>query len=509
MGKRKSANSVAKSAALLSLLTIGIKAIGFIKQAIISYYFGTTGQMDSYLVVTDFVSEIGMMFFSSIAITLIAIYDEEKGDKNRKNEFVSNAFTGLVIFSIVLSALVCLFARPILGLLAPGFSADMLQDAVGKLRIIAILLINICISNICIALLNAEKRFVIAKSIGLIQSACIITACIFFEKKLGITALYYGFGAFYLIENIFLLFNVRNIFLYRIENPFKDKRVLRLIRNSIPLFISSSIVQINAMIDKSIASNLEAGNVSGMSYGNFVFSTIHSIIIASITTVLYSYFSDYMAEKNEEAIVQKSTSSLHLMIVILTPICICCCVCSADVIRLIYGRGSFGENAITVTSGAFLGYSVGLLFIAVRDLLLQVLYAYQKTKIAMINGGIGVVVNVAASLILSKFIGVFGIALADSMAYAVLVFISYKSVLRILPEIKNIFSRKDLVTIGVSFMIVLGATILINTLLSGIFFLFRLAISGVVAFGLYYALMIVFKHESIVYIKGVIKRNNQ
>ena len=189
-----------------------------------------------------------------------------------------------------------------------------------QLRIILIFLINICISNICIALLNAEKKFITAKSIGLIQSLCIIIACVCFEKKLGITALYYGFGAFYIVENIFLLFHVKSIFLYQLHNPFKDIRVRKLIKLSIPLFISSAIVQINAMIDKAIASNLEAGSVSGMSYGHFVFSTIHSIIIASVTTVLYSYFSNYVVERNNAAIVEKTKSSLHLLISMLIPV---------------------------------------------------------------------------------------------------------------------------------------------------------------------------------------------
>ena len=163
--KKKILNSIAKSAAVLSIITVFIKAVGFMKQAVISYYFGTSVEMDSYLIITDFVSEVGMMFFSSIAITLIAIYDEEKKDTKRKNEFVSNAFTGLVVFSVVLTVILYLFAKPIWRTLAPGFPLEILNEAIKKLRIILIFLINICISNICIALLNAEKKFIDRKSV--------------------------------------------------------------------------------------------------------------------------------------------------------------------------------------------------------------------------------------------------------------------------------------------------------------------------------------------------------
>ena len=128
--KKKILNSIAKSAAVLSIITVFIKAVGFMKQAVISYYFGTSVEMDSYLIITDFVSEVGMMFFSSIAITLIAIYDEEKKDTKRKNEFVSNAFTGLVVFSVVLTVILYLFAKPIWRTLAPGFPLEILNEAI-------------------------------------------------------------------------------------------------------------------------------------------------------------------------------------------------------------------------------------------------------------------------------------------------------------------------------------------------------------------------------------------
>ena len=67
MGKKKKIlNSIAKSAAVLSIITVFIKAVGFMKQAVISYYFGTSVEMDSYLIITDFVSEVGMMLKKKI-----------------------------------------------------------------------------------------------------------------------------------------------------------------------------------------------------------------------------------------------------------------------------------------------------------------------------------------------------------------------------------------------------------------------------------------------------------
>ena len=75
--------SIAKSAAFLIGLTVFVKFIGFVKQAVISYTYGTSLDMDIYLIVSSFISEVGVMFFSSLSINLVTIYDREKEKKGR------------------------------------------------------------------------------------------------------------------------------------------------------------------------------------------------------------------------------------------------------------------------------------------------------------------------------------------------------------------------------------------------------------------------------------------
>ena len=63
-----------------------------------------------------------------------------------------------------------------------------------------------------------------------------------------------------------------------------------------------------------------------------------------------------------------------------------------------------------------LGYGFGIFFTGIRDILNSTLFSMGKTKITTINGVIGVVVNIILSIILSKYLGIFGIAIASSIA---------------------------------------------------------------------------------------------
>ena len=499
--------SVVRSATSLIALTVLVKLIGFIKQIVISYSFGTSLPMDLYLIVTGFVSEIGVMFFASIAINVLSIYNEKKQVASESNRFISNTITVLLALSVFLVILVDLFAGPITKLLAPGFDEQQLITAAGKLRLVSFLLLNICISNVCIAVLNAEKDFNIAKSIGIIQSVLIIAACLLLRKTMGIRAMYLSFIVYYLIENVFLLWRTANYVKFKPFQAFRDRDVLNLVRLSIPLFVSNAVIQINAMVDKAIASGLEEGSVSALSYGSFIFSTIHSVIIASVTTVLISFFSQYVIEKNNEMIVQKARNSIILLIGLLIPVTIVSAFNAEDIIRVIYARGSFGEDAVRMTSLAFLGFSFGIIFIAISDVFLQILYAYKDTKGAMICGVIAVAINVVLSITLSKFLGILGIAVADSVAYLAMTLLRAFRASKSNPGVIRSFRGREIIKLLVCAALGIAVCVLCNACFARTIYILKLIVAGMATVIVFGGAGILLKCSFVQEIKSLIKKN--
>lgn len=501
-------NSIAKSAFFLIGLTIFVKFIGFVKQAVISYTYGTSLDMDIYLIVSSFISEIGVMFFSSLSINLITIYDSEKEKKGKKqsNTLVSNALVTLTVFSLFVVIFVCLFADILAKILAPGFSVDSRYILASYIRGLAFLMVNICISNICIGILNAEKDFLVAKSIGLIQSACIIFACFMLANKVGIIAIYFGFGIYYVFENIFLLICVIKKVGFHPVHPFNDPAIKKVVTLSFPLFLSNAIIEINSMVDKAIASNLDAGSVSSLSYGNFLFQTVHSIIIGSIMTVILSFFSEFVVKKEYEKIISNVRKCSLVLLVILIPITIICLVNSENIVSLIYKRGAFDETSVVTTSKAFVGYTVGIIFIAFRDIFTQILYAFQKTKESMLNGIAGVSINILFSLVLSHTYGVLGIAIADSMAYVIVGAISFFMVIKILPEIRKILSIKE----AISFLLAGSLSLLLGIIIKKWFYevniYLNMSINIIFSLIMYFAILLFTNNPSLQAIRYLISK---
>ena len=87
----KKHNSTVQKMALVVSVSIITKLIGLVKQIIISYYFGMTGETDAFLLISGTVNDIGTALFSSLAVVYLADYIRIKKERNDYlNTFTSN-----------------------------------------------------------------------------------------------------------------------------------------------------------------------------------------------------------------------------------------------------------------------------------------------------------------------------------------------------------------------------------------------------------------------------------
>ena len=96
-----------------------------------------------------------------------------------------------------------------------------------------------------------------------------------------------------------------------------------------------------------------------------------------------------------------------------------------------FGRGAFDYDAIKMSSSALFFYSIGMVGMGIREVLARAFYSLQDTKTPVINATVGVFINIVLNIILSKYLGVGGLALATSISAlvtAALMFVSFKKI---------------------------------------------------------------------------------
>lgn len=417
----KNKQNVFKSAALVTVMMLAFKVFGFIKQAVVAYYFGATAETDIYYIAYGFISGISEAIVKALSVSLVAVYTSLRVAKGKEES--SKLISGLleILFPIFLLLAIFIFGTaPLFSkLLAPSYTSDQAANLVSYIRILApVLLFGVL--ELCFgAVLDSNKSFFVPRLQSFIYSALIIISCITISSSLGIDALVIGQYASSIIFTILLIIAVKKYIRFSTVKFNDIPELKNILMTAIPLFIGNSALQINQIVDKSITSGLGAGAASALSYCHTLEQFVTNIMIVNIGNVMFANFAEFVAKKNYEQVKRTLKSAINVLICLLMGISIVTIVCSKDIVSIVYYRGSFSYDAVVLTSLALVGYAFSFVAVAVRDLSVKSLYAFKDTKHPMIASITSIVVNIAFSITLSRFLGIFGVSLATSISAVV------------------------------------------------------------------------------------------
>ena len=141
-----------------------------------------------------------------------------------------------------------------------------------------------------------------------------------------------------------------------------------------------------------------------------------------------------------------------------------------EIITIVYKRGMYSDSAVSLTVMALTGYAIGIFFTGVRDILNSILFSMGKTKITAKNGVIGVIINIALSVTLSKKFGILGITVASSIAMMITSILLLINITKLVGEfkvkiliLKLIKFENLIVSLPMIFIVIIGTIIGIIT----------------------------------------------
>jgi putative peptidoglycan lipid II flippase len=143
---------------------------------------------------------------------------------------------------------------------------------------------------------------------------------------------------------------------------------------------------------------------------------VHGIIVISIVTVMYPLISKMAAEKNFAGLKRALSQAISGINLLVIPATVGAMIFAEPIVRMLFGRGAFDEQAIMLTSVALFFYALGMVGIGLREVLSRAFYSLRDTKTPMYNATIAVTLNIVLNIILSRFIGLGGLALATSIS---------------------------------------------------------------------------------------------
>ncbi len=412
---------IVRTTLVITILTFAFKLLGFVKQAVVAYYFGTTLETDIYYVAFNFVGMLSSAFIRAITISMVSIYTHCLVQKGREaaSKVLSACLEILVPIVLVVLLLAYMLTPQIAGILAPSYSPSETALLQSYLKICYPFFLFAVVTLVWNTLMDANKDFVVSRTESGITSITTIACCVVLYNVQAVTSLVIAQYLSYIIFGSLLLIRGRRYFTFAFTKLSDVPEIKIIIMTALPLFIGNSVSQINKMVDNSLSTSLGYGNASALSYAVVLEEFVSYILVNNIVDVLYVNFSTYTAEGDYDKLRSTMASAINVMICIMIPITIITCMCSKEIVAIAYYRGSFTWDSVCMTSAALIGYAAGFAAMGVRDIVLRGLYSFKDTKTAMVTGIIAVVVNIALSILWSHHFGIIGISLASSVSQVV------------------------------------------------------------------------------------------
>ena len=422
-------NKIFKAAFLVMIISILSRFLGLFRDMLVGYQFGVSIYTDAYKAAVSVPETVFTIVGLAISTVFIPMLSKVRFEKNKEEmfKFSNNIISILLVISVIAFALGFVFTDKIVAFMFDGFNEEKFNLTVFLTRITLFNLLFLSINACYTAMLQVCEDFIIPSILGMFFNAPMIIYLIFFKdiSIIGLT-----------IANVignFLRVAVQLPVLYKHGYRFKlfidlkDERIKKILILIIPVIIGSGANSLNMVVDMKVASSLGDGAVSALDFAQKIIVFANTAITTSIVSVMYPLMANKLNEGDIKGFTNYLTKSISIIALLLVPISIGFILLNKDIISAFYERCNFNEAAVKITASAFLGYSLVLPFTGVRDILNSSLFSMQKTKVTTINGIIGVVVNIILSITLSKIFGVFGVAIAStiaSMVTSILLFIS-------------------------------------------------------------------------------------
>lgn len=408
--------NLTRSAVCVMAVLLLSKVLGFVREILLAYQFGTSYIVDAYAVSSTLPAVLLNLFSSGFSDSYVTVYARIQEDSIKKT-FFNSAVTCLTILALVVAALGYAFSGEIAHLLAPGYDDTSMALLRQFVSIIVFALPFMTVFSLFSAELSTQDDFITANILGFIGSNLIIIAGILIAARTKVENLVIGEVVAWAMMSILLAIYARRTYAVRFHPKvaIRNRYTLIFCQLAIPLGASRLISELNGVSDRIFASLLGEGVTSALSYANRVQLIFYTLTTSVFLSVCYPRMNRCFAEHDREMGMHYVRKGVMLAAYISIPVTGGLFLFAQPVITLLFERGSFTAQSTAMTAGCLAFYALGIPFYALRETAAKALGANMEQRKILKNTAISVAFNILLNLALYRPLGYIGLALATSL----------------------------------------------------------------------------------------------
>ncbi len=416
-----------KASGIIALAVMCSRVLGLVREVVFNALFGTSA-MGIFLIAFRAPNLLRDLFAEgALSISFITVFSktlETEGEQSAW-DLASKMLTLVTVSMSIISVIGVIFAKPIISVLAPGFSAADMTATIYLTQIMFPFILLVSLAALVMGLLNSKDVFgmpALASSFFNIGSILGGLGCGWLmDPHFGPKALT-GLAIGTLIGGLFQLCiqfpSLRRIgFKFRLDFNWRDTKVREILILTLPAIIAASTVQINVLINSSFASFVGKEAVTWLNSAFRLMQLpigIFGVAVATITLPVISRLA--VSEKHRFG--PTLAKALRFAIFLTLPAAVGLWFFALPIISLIYEHGKFLSLDASQTAFALQFYALGLVAYSCIKVLSPGFYAINRKWIPMLVSFAMIFLNIVMnySFIFHWHLGHKGLALSTSIS---------------------------------------------------------------------------------------------
>lgn len=425
-----------KTVIAFTIISILAKVIAFGRELVLSYFYGAGETSDVFLLSMTLPVTIFGFIAAGVASGYIPTFQRARteGGEATALKFTNSVINVLAVICLAIIAIYYIFPKQLLGLFASGFDDNTLELSRQFTNYSILATVLVAIVTVLSGYLQINDRIRITALVSVPLNLGVIITIVASAFIKNIIILPVGFLISSILQVAFLWFiSIKNGFKYSLILDRSDKYLKAFLSSLTMLILSSSLLQVNVLIDRTLATQVVVGGLSIFEYGNRISDFVMGLTIIPVSTAVFPMMTK--VKDNPVHLGRILTDGIRLSSLIIIPASVVTVVFADVIVRILYFRGAFGTEDVIMTSEVVRFYGVGLLAFSFREMFMKCFYAAGDVKSPLINSSICIGCNIVLNFILLKVMGLGGLALATSISAVLSVALLYRSIRKHLEDI--------------------------------------------------------------------------
>ena len=412
-------------------MTLVSRVLGLVRDIVIANLMGAGAAADLFFFANKIPNFLRRLFaegaFAQAFVPVLTEYEKTQS-RDKVRELISAVSGTLGTIVTVITILGVLGSSVITALFGfgwflewfnGGIEAYKFELASDMLKITFPYLWFITFTALSGAILNTLGKFAVAAFTPVFLNIAIIASALFLSPQLTHPEFGLAAGVFLggLVQFTFQIpFLKKEKLLVKPSWEWHHPGVVKIRTLMIPALFGVSVSQINLLLDTFIASFLQTGSISWLYYSDRLLEFPLGLFGITIATVILPSLSSSHVSKSTQVFAKTLDWGVRSVWFLGFPAMIGLIVLAEPMLRVLFMRGEFDIQDVSMSAMSLWAYASGLLSFMLVKVLAPAYYARQDTKTPVKYGIIAMLSNMVLNIIFAVPFGYVGLAIATALS---------------------------------------------------------------------------------------------